>query len=100
MGKLVDYGLVQHVTGSTHICSHTLDVIITRESSSIIKESPSIVDQCMYDSRGKDSGDHFAIQVTLDCVKAHYSKKRDHFLQVLCYHKIICHLIMYNWRCR
>ena len=107
-GQLDAYGLVQHVTGATHIRGHTLDVTITRESSSIIKGSPSIVDPCLYDSRGKDSGDHFAIQVTLDCAKPQHSKKRDHFPQALCYfcarfhrgHQIICHLIMYKWRCR
>jgi len=50
-------------------------VIITRESSSITKGSPSIVDPSLYDSRGKDSGDHFVIQVTLDCAKPQHSKK-------------------------
>ena len=45
-------------------------------SSSIIKGSPSIVDPCLYDSRGKDSGDHLAIQVTLDCAKPQHSKKQ------------------------
>jgi hypothetical protein len=73
--KLDAYGLVQRVTGATHIRGHTLDVIITRESSSVIKGSPSIVDPCRYDSRGKDSGDHFAIQVRLDCAKPQHNKK-------------------------
>ena len=50
-------------------------MIITRESSSIIKGSPSIVDPFLYDSRGKDPGGHFAIQVTLDCSKQQHSKK-------------------------
>ena len=50
-------------------------MIITRENSSIIKGSPSIVDLCLYDSRGKDSVDHFVIQVTLDCAKLQHSKK-------------------------
>ena len=56
-----------------------LDVIIIRKSSSIIKGSPSIVDPCLYDYRGKDSVDHFAIQVTLDCSKPHHSKKEISF---------------------
>ena len=107
-GQLDAYGLVQHVTGATHIRGHTLDVIITRESSSIIKGSPSIVDPCLYDSRGKDSGDHFAIQVTLDCAKPQHSKKEITCRRSLCYfcarfhreHQIVCHLIMYKWRCR
>ena len=34
-----------------------------------------IVDPCLYDSRSKDSGDYFAIQVTLDCAKPQHSKK-------------------------
>ena len=38
-------------------------------------KGPSIVDQYLYHSRGKNSGDHFAIQVTLDCVKLQHSKK-------------------------
>ena len=74
-GQLDAYGLVQHITGATRIRGHTLDVTITRESSSIIKGSPSIVDPCRYDSRGKDSGDHFAIQVRLDCAKPQHNKK-------------------------
>jgi len=50
-------------------------VIITRENSSIIKGTPSNVHPYLYDSRGKDSGDHFAIQVILDCAKPQHSKK-------------------------
>jgi len=46
-GQLDTYGLVQHVTGAIHFRGLTLDVIITRESSSIIKGSLSIVDPCL-----------------------------------------------------
>jgi len=106
-GQLDAYGLVQHVTGATHIRGHTLDVIITRESSSIIKGSPSIVDPCLYDSRGKDSGDHFVIQVIHDFVQSHSIVKKKTFrrhcaisVPDLIEDKIICHLIIYKWRCR
>ena len=57
------------VTGATHIRGHTLDVIITRESSSIIRGNPSIV--CMM----VEVKTQFAIQVTLDCAKPQRSKK-------------------------
>ena len=59
-GQLDAYGVVQHVTGATYIHGHTLGVIIIRERSSIVKGSSSIFDPCLYDSKGKDSGDHFA----------------------------------------
>ena len=33
---LSDHGLVQHVQGATHNKGHTLDVVITRDNSTIM----------------------------------------------------------------
>ncbi|KAK6167120.1 hypothetical protein SNE40_021219 [Patella caerulea] len=43
---LTDHGLVQHVVGATHVRGHTLDVIITREDSSILIGVPSVEVHC------------------------------------------------------
>ena len=46
-GDLLDIlesmGLEQHVTGPTHNLGHTLDLIITRQFDSIIKNGPQLV---------------------------------------------------------
>ncbi|VDI45621.1 Hypothetical predicted protein, partial [Mytilus galloprovincialis] len=58
---LEEHGLSQHVTGKTHVHGHTLDVVITRENSSILSDIPSIQDPHLCDNKGKPSGDHLAI---------------------------------------
>jgi exonuclease III len=64
-GQLDAHGLKQHVTGATHIHGHTLDVVITREISSIIQGNVLIVDPCLFDNKGNQCGDHLGIEVTL-----------------------------------
>jgi hypothetical protein len=74
-GQLDAHGLIQHVTGATHTGGHTLDVVITRDVSCIIHGMPSIVDPCLYDTKGNRSGDHLGIYVTLDYTKPLHIKK-------------------------
>ena len=57
---LSDHGLVQHVQGATHNKGYTLDVVITRDNSTIMQTTPSVRDPCLFDRNGNPSGDHFA----------------------------------------
>jgi hypothetical protein len=66
---LSDHGLVQHVQGATHNKGHTLDVIITRDNSTIIQTTPSVRDPCLFDRNGNPSGDHFALFTSLEISK-------------------------------
>lgn len=63
--SLEDHGLVQHIQGATHIHGHTLDVVITREESSILVDTPSILDPYLCDKRGNPSGDHLSLHSKL-----------------------------------
>ena len=63
------HGLSQHVVGATHNRGHTLDVLITRNSSYILKGTPEIEDPCLFDSHGNQSGDHLAICTHLQTLK-------------------------------
>ncbi|CAC5366200.1 unnamed protein product [Mytilus coruscus] len=58
---LEDHGLQQHINGPTHIHGHTLDVIITREISSILKNTPVVHDPYLCDKKGNPAGDHMAL---------------------------------------
>jgi hypothetical protein len=50
--SLEDHGLIQHVTGPTHKHGHTLDVLITRENSSILLGQPITHDPNIFDQKG------------------------------------------------
>ena len=54
------FGLEQHVTESTHIHGHTLDLLITRNSDLMVKE-PLITDRLF--------SDHFTVVVKLNMTK-------------------------------
>ncbi|XP_078340537.1 uncharacterized protein LOC144627416 [Crassostrea virginica] len=71
--SLEEHGLSQHVIGKTHVHGHTLDVLITRENSSILSETPSIQDPHLCDNKGIPSGDHLAF----------FSSRRSHTSAVL-----------------
>ncbi|XP_062616530.1 uncharacterized protein LOC134278229 [Saccostrea cucullata] len=58
---LDDHGLVQHVKESTHSGGHILDVVIVRDSSSILYGEPCVTDPGLYDKNGNPAGDHLAI---------------------------------------
>lgn len=53
-------GLKQHVNVPTHIRGHTLDVVITKDVSTIITDM-SVLDPCLFNDKGNSSGDHFAV---------------------------------------
>ena len=63
---LESMGLEQHVTGPTHNHSHTLDLIITCQSDSIIKNYPTI---------GQFFSDHAAVLCDLNSIKPEASVK-------------------------
>ncbi|CAG2249207.1 unnamed protein product [Mytilus edulis] len=58
---LEDHGLQQHINSPTHIHGHTLDVIITREISSILKNAPVVHHPYLCDKKGNPAGDHMAL---------------------------------------
>lgn len=66
---LESFGLVQHVTGATHIRGHTLDVVIAKDDSSIIGSPPSIIDPQLFNTHGIFSADHLAVCTCLNVTK-------------------------------
>ena len=50
---LDDHGLVQHVREPTHSGGHILDVVIVRDSSSILHGEPCVTDPGLYDKNSK-----------------------------------------------
>ena len=67
-GQIVFKGLIQDVTGVTHTRCHTLDVVITRDVSSIVHGKSSIVDPCLYNINGNRSVDHLGIYLKVDLI--------------------------------
>ncbi|KAK2141457.1 hypothetical protein LSH36_1095g00036 [Paralvinella palmiformis] len=84
-GLLESHGLVQHVRAATHIQGHTLDVLITRKDSSILLDTPLVVDPFLVNTRGKSSVDHMAIYIKLDIGKPKSTRKKITFSEVPCY---------------
>lgn len=62
---LESMGLEQHIAGPTHNLGHTLDLIITRQPDSIIKNNPTI---------GQFFYDHAAVLCDLNSTKPEVSK--------------------------
>ena len=60
MSTLASCGLQQHVREPTHIHGHTLDVLITRDCSSIISDI-DVSDPGLCDFSGKKTKDHFVV---------------------------------------
>jgi len=58
---------MQHVTGPTHLKGHTLDVVITRNTTH--NTHVRVVDPVLCDKNGNVSGDHFAIHFKAVLVK-------------------------------
>jgi hypothetical protein len=69
------HGLIQHVSGATHKKGHTLDVVITREVSSLLLGSPTISDPCLSDKTGKPAGDHLSVNFSINMKKPPRPKK-------------------------
>ena len=62
-GQLGAHGLIQHAAGANHIRGNTLEVVITRAVSCIIRGMLSVVDPCLNGIKGSRSG----IYMALDC---------------------------------
>ena len=61
-------GLQQLVTGPTHVHGHTLDVVISRENSSLVRNI-DISDAGICDNHGNPSGDHYAVAFDIDMTR-------------------------------
>ena len=57
-------GLTQHIEEATHIKGHTLDVLISRDSCTIINNI-EVFDACLCDNDGNNIKDHYAIKCTI-----------------------------------
>ena len=65
---LDEYGLDQKIQQPTHVAGHTLDVLIVRSESSLLK-SIQVIDPVLFNECGKVIKDHFAIHWSLDVIK-------------------------------
>ena len=72
---LSEHGLLQHASDPTHVHEHTLDVLITRENTSLLLGLPLIRDPSICDNKGNPSSDHFAVFTRLNTAKP--PKKRE-----------------------
>ena len=54
-------GLTQHVTSPTHQKGHTLDLVITREQSNLLRGSPIVLLSGVSDANSSSSLDHYAV---------------------------------------
>ena len=68
-GTLEAHGLVQHVVGPTHKKGHTLDVVITRDISSLLIGMPTVFEPCLGDTKGNPSSDHLAVCFRINLTK-------------------------------
>ena len=59
---LKTYDLTQHVSGPTQRRGNTLDLVITRSTSSILRGSPDVYYTGIGDGRGSSTLDHCAVQ--------------------------------------
>jgi len=64
-GLLESHGLAQNVRAATCIQGHTLDLVITREDSSILRDTPLVMDPFLVNTRGNSLVDHMAIHMKL-----------------------------------
>ena len=75
--------MTQHLNSTAHKGGHTLNVVISRESSPIIVGTPSVFDPCLSSNKDKPFGDQLAVQFIInmdkpDCIqrKIRYRKYR------------------------
>lgn len=69
------HGLSQHIHEPTHKKGHTLDLVITRDTSVLLKSTPVITDPGLCDLQGNPSGDHYAVMCGLNVQRARPAKK-------------------------
>ena len=75
-GTLDAHGLVQHVVGPTHKKGHTLDVVITRDISSLLIGMPTVSEPCLGYTKGNPSGDHMAVCFRINLTKPDSVRQR------------------------
>ena len=61
--------LVEHVVGATHKMDHTLDVVITLDSSSLLRGTPTVSQPYFGDSQSNPSGEHLAVYFRVNIAK-------------------------------
>ena len=66
---LADRGMTQLVKFPTHKGGHILDVVIVRETGSIISALPTVYDPCLCDKQRNISGDHMAVRFAVHASK-------------------------------
>ena len=69
-------GLVQHVVAASHKMGHTLDMEITRDSSPLLAETPTVSHPSLGDSKGNPSGDHLAIYFRANLTKSESARQQ------------------------
>ena len=79
--------MTQHVNSTTHKGGHTLDLVISRESSPIIIGTRSVFDSCLSSNKGKSFGDHLAVQFIinmdkLDCIQRKIRYRKYHNINI------------------
>ena len=66
---LADRGMTQLVESPTHRGGHILDVVIVRETGSIISALPTVYDPCLCDKQGNIYGGHLAVRFAVHASK-------------------------------
>ena len=61
-------GLQQHVSEPIHVHGHTLDVVITRDTCSIVSDV-EVTDPRLCDHLGRISPDHFTVNFTVAIIR-------------------------------
>ena len=68
LSSLTAHGLKQHVTTPTHVKGHILDVLLTRDTSDIIRDV-AVTDPGLSDKDGMSMCDHFAVLGVVEVCK-------------------------------
>ena len=71
---LEEFGLTQHVREPTHVKKHTLDILITNETSSLICNL-QVTDPALCNKQGNILKDHFAISTLLNIANIYKANK-------------------------
>ncbi|KAJ8046228.1 hypothetical protein HOLleu_04841 [Holothuria leucospilota] len=89
--------MYKNVVGPTHRAGHTLDVVITRESSNFLQGSPSIVNSCLGDPLGNLTCDHYAVCFNVNIGRPGRIRKQITFRKFRSIN--VPHFIKDIWRC-
>ena len=79
---LDSHGLTQHVRHPTHKKGHILDIVITRDSETLLTQTPTVFDPALCNQHGHISGDHFAIQFGINLNKPARTRKEVSFRRI------------------